>query len=215
MTDLPEPDPGPGEVVVELAACGVCGTDLMDWYTATKAPAVLGHEPVGVVVATGPALDGAALPAVGTRVFVHHHVPCFVCEQCRAGRHTLCPHFRTSALRPGGFAERMVAPAPRVAADVLAIPRDVSDDAATLIEPLACCIRGQRQAAIGRLSRVLVVGLGQIGLLQLQAARAAGATWAVGVDPLPTRRALAEVLGFTALAPEDVPDLDGRPTVIL
>ena len=49
MTDLPEPDPGPGEVVVELAACGVCGTDLMDWYTATKAPTVLGHEPVGVI----------------------------------------------------------------------------------------------------------------------------------------------------------------------
>src|SRR5207302_623946 len=108
---VPEPAPGPGELVVELAACGVCGTDLMDWYTATKAPAVLGHEPVGVVVATGGAMDGQALPAVGTRVFVHHHVPCFVCEQCRAGRHTLCPHFRTSALRPGGFAERMVAPA--------------------------------------------------------------------------------------------------------
>src|SRR5688572_527210 len=89
IEELPEPTPGPGEVVVELAACGVCGTDLMDWYTATKAPAVLGHEPVGVVVAAG---EGEHLPAIGTRVFAHHHVPCFLCEQCRAGRHTLCPH---------------------------------------------------------------------------------------------------------------------------
>ena len=67
------PAPGPGEVLVEMRACGVCGSDLMDWYQAPRAPIVLGHEPVGVVVATG---AGAGLPAPGTRVFVHHHVPC-------------------------------------------------------------------------------------------------------------------------------------------
>jgi L-iditol 2-dehydrogenase len=215
VEDLPDPVPGPGDVLVELAACGVCGTDLMDWYTATKAPAVLGHEPVGVVVATGAAVDDRPLPAVGTRVFVHHHVPCFVCEQCRAGRHTLCPRFRMTALRPGGFAERLVAPAEHVAADVLAVPEHLSDDAATLIEPLACCIRGQRQAGVGTGTRLLVIGLGQIGLLQLQAGRAAGAAPITGVDPLPDRRARAEALGFATVPPEDVTALDPRPTVAL
>jgi L-iditol 2-dehydrogenase len=102
-----------------------------------------------------------------------------------------------------------------VAADVLAVPEHLSDDAATLIEPLACCIRGQRQAAVGPGTRLLVVGLGQIGQLQLQAGRAAGATWITGVDPLADRRARAEALGFDAVSPDNVADLDARPTVAL
>ena len=76
IEERPVPRPGPGEVLVAMRACGICGSDLMDWYSATKAPAVLGHEPAGVVVES----RGPGLPAPGTRVFVHHHVPCGDCD---------------------------------------------------------------------------------------------------------------------------------------
>jgi L-iditol 2-dehydrogenase len=216
IEELPEPVPGPGEVVVELAACGVCGTDLMDWYTATKAPAVLGHEPVGVVIATGAHRPDTGLPPVGARVFMHHHVPCLRCARCRAGRHTLCTEFRRNGLQPGGFAERILVAADHAAADLLEIPAHLPDETATLVEPLACCLRGQRRAGVGPDTRLLVLGLGQAGLLQVQAAIAAGCIEVAGVDPLPERRRLAASYGASVADP-GVADrvLDGPPTVVI
>ena len=191
--------PGPGEVLVEMRACGVCGSDLMDWYQGPRAPIVLGHEPVGVVVETGPALD-AALPAPGTRVFVHHHVPCGDCEYCRRGHETLCDVFKATRIEPGGFSELILVPARNAALDLLEVPGHVSDAAATAIEPLACGVRALRRARVGADTRLLVVGGGQMGLLVAQAARAAGAAVTVA-EPLGERRALAEALGLHAVAP--------------
>jgi L-iditol 2-dehydrogenase len=192
--------PGPGEVLVEMRACGVCGSDLMDWYQGPRAPVVLGHEPVGVVVETGPALD-APLPAPGTRVFVHHHVPCGDCEYCRRGYETLCDVFKATRIEPGGFAELILVPARNAALDLLEVPDHVPDAAATAIEPLACGVRALRRARVGAGTRLLVVGGGQMGLLVAQAARAAGAAVTVA-EPLGERRALAEELGLAATTPE-------------
>jgi L-iditol 2-dehydrogenase len=193
--------PGPGEVLVEMRACGVCGSDLMDWYQSPRAPIVLGHEPVGVVVETGPALE-AALPAPGTRVFVHHHVPCGDCEYCRRGYETLCDVFKATRIQPGGFSELILVPARNAALDLLVVPDHVSDAAATAIEPLACGVRALRRARVGAETRLLVVGGGQMGLLVAQAARAAGAAVTVA-EPLGERRALAEELGLVATTPEE------------
>ena len=85
VEERPDPVAGPGELVVRVRACGLCGSDLMSWYQDPRAPLVLGHEPAGEVVQAGP---GAPF-AEGARVFVHHHVPCMTCALCRAGRHTL------------------------------------------------------------------------------------------------------------------------------
>ena len=123
--------------------------------------------PDWVVVASGPAIGGTPPPPLGRRVFAHHHVPCFSCQRCRAGRHTLCDGFRRNGLRPGGFSERFLVTAEHAAADLLEIPSHLSDDVATLVEPLACCIRGQRQAGVGPATRLLILGLGQTGLLLL------------------------------------------------
>jgi L-iditol 2-dehydrogenase len=191
--------PGRGEVLVEMRACGVCGSDLMDWYQGPRAPIVLGHEPVGVVVETGPVLD-APLPAPGTRVFVHHHVPCGDCEYCRRGYETLCDVFKATRIEPGGFSELILVPARNAAVDLLEVPDHVSDAAATAIEPLACGLRALRRARVGADTRLLVVGGGQMGLLVAQAARAAGAAVTVA-EPLGERRALAEELGLHAIAP--------------
>jgi L-iditol 2-dehydrogenase len=210
------PAPGPGEVLVAMRACGICGSDLMGWYVEPRAPLVLGHEPVGVVVAAGEAVE-APLPKVGARVFVHHHVPCGECELCRRGRDTLCETFKATRIHPGGLSERILVPAENAARDLLVVPESVSDAAATLIEPLACCVRGLRRAKVGRETRLLVIGGGQMGLLTALGGLAAGATVAVA-EPLADRRHLATSLGAAGIEPEPeaaASALGGRPTVVM
>jgi L-iditol 2-dehydrogenase len=160
----------------------------MEWYQDPRAPVVLGHEPVGRVVRSGP-----GLPAPGARVFVHHHVPCGACEHCARGRETLCDTFKATRIVPGGLSELILVPEPNTP-ELLELPDAVSDEAATLIEPLACCVRGLDRARVGEGTRLLVIGAGQMGLLIAQAALARGADVMVS-EPRPERRALAKALG--------------------
>ena len=111
------PRRGPGEVLVAMRACGICGSDLMQWYQDPRAPHVLGHEPVGIVLESD---DG--LPAPGARVFVHHHVPCGECDYCTRGHETLCATFKATRIDPGGFAEFIRVPAANAALDLLELP---------------------------------------------------------------------------------------------
>ncbi len=196
IEELPAPEIGDGELLVRMRACGLCGSDLMTWYQDPRAPVVLGHEPVGEVVDAGP---GASFRP-GERVFVHHHVPCFECALCQAGRHTLCDTFRRTRIDPGGLAELIRVPAENASADVLALPDDLDDIAGTLIEPVACIVRGQHQAGVRKGSRVAVVGAGSMGLLEIQVAQALGASAVVALEPDPERRAGAARLG--ALTPD-------------
>lgn len=194
LDELPEPELPEGGLLVDIHACGICGSDLMEWYLDPRAPMVLGHEPVGVIAAGETGELG-----VGDRVFVHHHVPCLECDRCRSGRDTLCWNFRRSRISPGGLAERIAVPKEIAALDVLRVPEEMSDAAATLIEPLGCVLRGQRAAGVGDGSRVAVVGCGAMGLLEIAAARAAGADGVVGIEPREDRRLLAEAMGAQAL----------------
>jgi L-iditol 2-dehydrogenase len=221
------PQPGPGEVLVRMLACGVCGSDLLEWYVSQRAPVVLGHEPVGEVVAVGqPAPKGSDL-AVGTRVVVHHHVPCFVCDRCRRGHHTLCETFKRTRIRPGGFAEQILVPAENARLDLLPVPEQVPVETATLTEPLACCLRAQRRAGVGAETRLLVVGAGQMGLLHVQAARARGCRAIVVAEPLEGRReavarygalpveaAAGAVLGAMGARPDVVIVCTGKPDAV-
>lgn len=191
LEERPDPVAGPGELVVRVRACGLCGSDLMTWYQDPRAPVVLGHEPVGEVVAAGP----GAPREPGERVHVHHHVPCMICGLCRAGRHTLCPAFRRSRIDPGGLAELIRVPAENARLDVLPVPDHLPDWAATLVEPLGCVLRGQRWAGVAPGSRVAVVGAGAMGLLEIGAARAAGAARVAAIEPREARRALARDAG--------------------
>ncbi len=195
IEQMPDPQAGAGELVVRMTACGLCGSDLMRWYQDPRAPLVLGHEPVGEVVQVG---EGAPFD-VGQRVHIHHHVPCFGCALCRAGRHTLCNAFRTSRIDPGGLAELIRVPAANVRADVLHVPDGVDDVAATLIEPLGCIIRGQRMAGVAEGARVVVVGTGSMGLLQIQVAHALGAQSVVAIEPEAGRAEYAKSLGAHVL----------------
>ncbi len=190
IEERPDPVAGPGEAVVRVLACGVCGSDVSDDWVARKVPAVLGHEICGEVVALGP---GALAPAIGTRVVVHHHAPCGECRRCRRGHETLCERFRDSALDPGGFAELVRVPA-ELTPELLAIG-DVDVERATFVEPLACVLRALDRAELRAGDSLLVVGAGTGGLLAIAAAhaRAVDVVWVR--EPQAERLARAVALG--------------------
>jgi L-iditol 2-dehydrogenase len=191
IEEEPEPEPGPGEVVCEVIACGVCASDVTDWYVAPRLPAVLGHELVGRIATVG---AGATAPSPGTMVAIHHHAPCGECRRCRRGHETLCERFRATRLDPGGFAER-VRVTPELTPELLELPTDLDPITATFIEPLACVLRAQGRAALRAGDSLLVVGAGVNGLLQIAAAHARGieAVWVR--EPRAERLELAEAWG--------------------
>ncbi|HSD78439.1 MAG TPA: alcohol dehydrogenase catalytic domain-containing protein, partial [Solirubrobacteraceae bacterium] len=160
LRDAPDPEPGAGDVVCAVLACGVCGSDVSDGWVARKLPAVLGHELTGEVVAVG---DGVRGVSAGDRVVVHHHAPCGACARCRAGRETLCPRFAASGLDPGGFAERVRVPAELVGELLPLGPLDA--ERGTFVEPLACVLRAFARAGVAAGRSLLVVGAGTSGLL--------------------------------------------------
>jgi L-iditol 2-dehydrogenase len=191
LADLPTPRPRNGEVLVRVAATGLCGSDVEKLRPGGATPgSVLGHEIAGVVE------DGAMEP--GTRVVVAHRVPCGECETCLRGNETCCPQFLASGLRPGGFCERLVAPPPITAAAVLPLPDDVGDVAATFVEPLACVLRGCEALPAGR---GVVVGCGVIGRLFLRAL-AGGDVRAAETDGARLMAALDDAAGVAAAGDE-------------
>ena len=173
------PEIGPGEMLVQVRACGLCGSDLMAWYADSKAPTVLGHEPVGFVSRVG---SGVTDFTPGDRVFVHHHVPCFVCHYCRRGNYSCCATFKQNGIHPGGFSEYIRVAAANVALDVLPLPEGVPFEEATLIEPIACAIRGVKRAGVQRGDSVLIIGAGVSGLLFTQLCRLWGADLVIVTD---------------------------------
>lgn len=186
-----DPEPRPGEVVCDVLACGVCGSDVIDWYVARKVPAVLGHELAGRVRAVGKGVDGLE---IGARVAIHHHAPCGECRRCRRGHETLCESFRATSLHPGGFAERLRVPAELVG-ELLRLPDGMDPVAATFVEPLGCVLRAQDRAGLRAGDSLLVVGAGVSGLLAIASAhaRSVEAVWVR--EPNPDRLARAQGLG--------------------
>jgi len=185
IVDLPIPEIGPGELLVQWQACGICASDVMEWYMKPRAPIFPGHEPVGIIAAV---CAGVPQFSVGQRVFLHGHVPCMVCHFCQRGSFSQCLTFRATRLYPGGLAEYIRVPALNVQLDVLPLPDELSSEAATLIEPLACCVRGINRAAIQSADSVLVLGAGSNGLMLAQLAKQRGAVRVIIVDPIAYRR---------------------------
>jgi L-iditol 2-dehydrogenase len=194
----PVPEPGPREVLVEIAAVGVCGSDV-HYYEhgrigsfVVEQPMVLGHESSGRVVALG---AGASKHAVGDRVALEPGVPCGNCRECRSGRYNLCRDVRFFATPPidGAFANYVT-----IHEDfAFALPESVSDEAGALMEPLSVAVWACQKASVSAGDRVLVTGAGPIGLLAVQSARAFGATEITVTDVNPHRLALAERTGAT------------------
>jgi L-iditol 2-dehydrogenase len=179
VEEVPKPSIGKGEVLLKVSMCGICGSDVMEWYRIKKAPRVLGHEAVGVISEVGEAVEGYG---VGDRVFVSHHVPCNTCSYCLRGDHTACETLHSTNIDPGGFAEYARVPEINVETGLFPLPPDVSDEEGVSIEPLGCVIRGQRRMGIGPGDTVLVLGSGVSGILHIQLAKAKGASRVISTD---------------------------------
>jgi L-iditol 2-dehydrogenase len=192
VREVPIAGPQRGELLIRVEACGICPGEAKGWYVDGKAPFVLGHEPVGVIEACG---EDAGPFGVGERVFIHHHAPCLSCRRCRRGDHVQCDTWRAGRLHPGGMSRFAIVPAPIVSADVLPLPDIVDDDAGTFIEPLATVVKSIRRARVRRGDRVLVIGLGVMGLLHVMLAQAAGAEAVFGSDGVTSRREKVIELG--------------------
>ena len=207
VDEVPVPAPGPREVLVEVRAVGVCGSDVHYYehgrigpYVVSE-PLILGHESSGVVVGQG---SGATRHQLGQRVALEPGVPCGRCRQCRAGRYNLCADVRFFATPPvhGAFANYVT-----IHEDfAFALPDEVSDDAGALIEPLSVGIWACRKAGLRGGEHVLVTGAGPIGLLAMQAALALGATRVTVADINLHRLELARRTGATRAV-----DLRERP----
>jgi L-iditol 2-dehydrogenase len=211
VEERPVPEPGPREVLVEIAAVGVCGSDV-HYYEhgrigpfVVREPLVLGHESAGRVAALG---SEVTRHAVGDRVALEPGVPCGRCRECRAGRYNLCRDVRFFATPPvdGAFANYVT-----IHEDfAFTLPDSVSDEAGALMEPLSVGIWACRKASVSPGDRVLVTGAGPIGLLAQQCALAFGATAVTVTDVSEARLELARRTGATATlrAGEELPEVD-------
>ena len=198
VEDAPEPMAGPGELVIRVRNCSVCGTDAKIWQSGhpnLSPPRVLGHEVAGEVVEAG---EGAGGWSAGDRVQVIAAIPDGSCHECRHGWMTVCPNQeRIGYQHDGGFAELMLVPAKVLAVDgVNRIPGGLSFAEASVAEPLSCVINGQEQAGVGEGQTVVVVGAGPIGCLHVRLARARGAARVFLVEL--SRRRLALAAGLVA-----------------
>lgn len=166
VEEVPTPSPGPGEMLVKVHSCGICGSDIVEWYRLPRAPLVQGHE-VGVeVVDTG---EGVSKYQKGDRLFIAPKIPCLKCSYCLKGHYPQCTVIKDRL--PGGFAEYILVPRELVANGSYLLPDSVSYDQATFIEPLACVVRAQRLASIGMGQTLLILGSGMSGLLHIKLAK--------------------------------------------
>jgi L-iditol 2-dehydrogenase len=179
VEEMPVPQINTGELLVRVEACGICGSDVMEWYRIDRAPLVLGHEIGGVIVEVG---EGEERYREGGRITLAHHVPCNACHYCLSGHHTVCDTLRQTNIYPGGLAEYIRVPAINVDRGVFLLPDTISFEEATLIEPLACVLRGLRKTDMRPGDTVLVMGSGITGLLYVQLARALGAERIMATD---------------------------------
>jgi (R,R)-butanediol dehydrogenase/meso-butanediol dehydrogenase/diacetyl reductase len=206
LDQVPPPAATAGEVVVAVAACGLCGSDLHEYLhgpiyiprqphplTGLMPPVTLGHEFSGRVVEVGPRVTTVR---AGDRVAVNPCLVCGECRWCRSGRPNHCAKLATIGLsRDGALAPLVAVPA----YGCHALPAAVDDEQGATVEPLAVAVHACRRARLAGGERVVVVGAGPIGLLVLQVARARGAAWVAVVEPREDRRGLARALGADAV----------------
>lgn len=196
LDDVEEPRVSAGEVKIRVRACSMCGTDVKisrSGHPNMSPPQVMGHEIAGEITDVGEGVEGWA---AGDRVQVIAAIPDGTCEECRAGRMTVCPHQLSMGYQfPGGFAEYMIVPREVLAVDGLnRIPDGLGFAEASVAEPLACVLNGQELARVGDGDTVVVIGSGPIGCLHVRLARARGAARVILIDLNSDRLAEAAAL---------------------
>ena len=202
ISDIPEPLVEKGQVKIKVRWCGICGSDVHEYregpmlipkkshpLTGKSAPVVLGHEFSGDVVEVGREVKRIA---IGDRVTINCLLYCGTCVYCKRGEYNMCLRLATVGLAwDGAFAESVVVPE----YTVLKIPDEVTYEMGTFAEPVAVAVRAVKRSRLKFGDAVGVIGAGPIGLLVLQAAKAAGASKVFAIEPIEQRRKLAKQLG--------------------
>jgi L-iditol 2-dehydrogenase len=198
VEEVPVPDVGDGEVLIKVAACGICGTDIKKIFQGYVAPPqILGHELAGTVAAVG---RGVAKWRVGDRVMSFHHVPCGKCFYCERRLFSQCKQYKTTGLtggftpNGGGFGEYVKAMPWVAERGIVALPDEVSFEEATFIEPINTIVKAVQKARVTAGETVLVAGCGPIGLQLLMVTKIQGAKLYTS-DPMGVRRAKSLTLG--------------------
>lgn len=194
IADMPKPmldEYGEG-AIVKVIGCGLCGSDIVKIRTGVaKVGDVLGHEVVGEIVE----INSKTNFEVGDKVALGHHVPCFNCQYCWGGNYSMCRHFKSTNIRPGGFAEYIYVSEEHLNNTVFNVNANLSNIEASFLEPLACCIRAVKRARVRDNTKSLILGLGSIGILMGEAVKAYG-NQVFGCDLLYDRVCLSEKFGF-------------------
>jgi len=166
---------GPGDILVKMRACGICGSDVEKVFGKYGQPSMrLGHEPAGTIAEVGSEISNFS---VGDRVFTHHHVACYSddCHECNHGNETMCQKYYESNLEPCGLADEYIVPEWNVKhGGVLKIPDSMSFEEAAMIEPLACCIRAWNKFTHKNNDSVAILGIGPTGIMHALLAKLYG-----------------------------------------
>ena len=199
LEEVQRPEPGPGEILLDVESTTLCGTDVRilsgQKTSGVTTGVIMGHEIAARVAAVG---EGAHSPAVGTQVGLAPEYSCGTCDSCRAGRSNVCRNMRLFGTTiDGGLAQSILVPAGAVAAgNIVAADREIDPRLLSLAEPLSCCLRAHRNLGITAGTTVLVLGTGPIGLIHIALAKAAGASKIIACGR-PARLAPARALGAT------------------
>ena len=195
IQDAPVPEPGPGEVLLKVMACGICGSDVVEWYRLPRAPLIQGHEVGARVEKVGP---GVLRFKPGDRVMAAPKVPCLKCAYCRDGHFPQCSEAKERLT--GGFAQYVLVPKFIVENGLYPLPGSISYEQATFIEPLACVVRAARIGGVAEKRTVLVLGSGISGLLHVRLAKLRNCVIAA-TDVNPKKLELAGKAGARILIP--------------
>ncbi len=180
--------------IVRVLGCGLCGSDIVKFREKiVHNGAVLGHEIVAVI----DEIDSDTGFKKGDKIVTSHHIPCGECDYCRHGNVSMCEHFKSTNIRPGGFSEKVYVSEEHLKNVAYNIPEDMTEEEISFYEPLGCCVRAIKRCNLIEGDKVLVIGLGSIGLLMGEGIKAMGYK-VYGCDLIEDRIALGNKLGIEA-----------------
>lgn len=180
--------------IVRVLGCGLCGSDIVKFREKiVHNGAVLGHEIVAVI----DEINSDTSFKKGDKIVTSHHIPCGECDYCRHGNVSMCEHFKSTNIRPGGFSEKVYVSEEHLKNVAYIIPEDMTEEEISFYEPLGCCVRAIKRCNLIKGDKVLVIGLGSIGILMGEGIKAMGYK-VYGCDLIEDRIALGNKMGIEA-----------------
>ena len=190
--------------IVKVLGCGLCGSDIVKFREKiVHDGAVLGHEIVAVI----DDIDSDTSFKKGDKIVTSHHIPCGECVYCKHGNVSMCEHFKSTNIRPGGFSEKVFVSEEHLKNVAHRVPENMTDEEISFYEPLGCCVRAIKRCNLVEEDKVLVIGLGSIGLLMGEGIKAMGYK-VYGCDLLENRIKLAEAMGIESFNSMDIEEFN-------